>query len=158
MELYVKQKVFSVGDRFSVYDQHGEERYRVKGKVFSLGKQWTLYDSSDRELARIEQKLWTFMPTYRIYVNEAVVATVRQKFTFFRQSYQIDGPNWEVQGNFFGVDYTVREGGRDIAWVKRELFSIGDAYHISISPQADTVTALAVVLVIDACIDASRRN
>jgi len=158
VELYVKQKLFTLGDRFSVYDQDGKERYWVKGKLISFGKHWRLYDAEDRELAWIEQKLWDFMPTYRVFVNGDPVATVRKKFTLFKHEYLIEGPDWEVYGDFFGVDYSICEQGHDIATVRRELFSFGDAYRISISPNADTVTALAVVLVIDACIDAAQRN
>lgn len=38
MKLYIKQKVFSIGAKFHITDENGENRYRVEGEVFTLGK------------------------------------------------------------------------------------------------------------------------
>lgn len=35
MKLYIKQKVFSWGDKFTVKDVNGEDRYFVEGEIFS---------------------------------------------------------------------------------------------------------------------------
>ena len=44
MKFYIKQKVFSWGDKFSIYDANGNERYLVQGEVFSFGKKLHLLD------------------------------------------------------------------------------------------------------------------
>jgi hypothetical protein len=62
MKLYIKQKVFTFGDKFSVYDENGDERYYVEGEVFTFGKKLHLYSLGGRELAYIEKKLLTFLP------------------------------------------------------------------------------------------------
>ena len=36
MKLYVRQKVFSWGEKFSVYDESGREHYTVRGEVLTL--------------------------------------------------------------------------------------------------------------------------
>ena len=41
MKLYLKQKVFSIGDKFFIYDENGEEKYRVEGEFFPLAKKCT---------------------------------------------------------------------------------------------------------------------
>lgn len=38
MELYMKQKVFSWGDKFTIYDENGNDRYYVQGAAFSWGR------------------------------------------------------------------------------------------------------------------------
>ena len=38
MKLYLQQKVFSIGDKFTLYDESGNERYFVQGEIFSFGK------------------------------------------------------------------------------------------------------------------------
>jgi uncharacterized protein YxjI len=40
--------------------------------------------------------------------------------------------------------------------VAKEWFTLGDAYEINIADGLDPIPALAVVLVIDACIEAER--
>lgn len=159
MQLYIQQKIFSWGDRFSIYDADGREQYSVEGEVFSFGKKLHLYDKNNIEIAYIEQQLFAFLPRYLIYRGDDVAAEVVKEFTFFHPEYTVEGPGWHVQGDFFDHDYSVTDaGGHNVATVQKEWFTLGDAYCIDIAPDVDPVTTLAVVLVIDACIDAQRRN
>jgi uncharacterized protein YxjI len=160
MNLYIQQKIFTWGDKFSIYDEAGNEKYFVEGEVLTLGKKLHLYDLRGKELAYIEQQLFTFRPRYLIYLGEEEFAEVVKEFTFFHPEYTVSGPGmngeWTVHGDFFDHDYDVTDGENTIASVSKEWFTFGDAYEISIGNNADEVAALAVVLVIDACIDAQR--
>lgn len=51
MELYLKQHIFSWGDKFTVYNPDGSDRYHVSGEVFSLGKKLHIYDLLGGEIA-----------------------------------------------------------------------------------------------------------
>ena len=55
MKLYIKQKVFSWGDKFTVKDSNGEDRYFVEGDVFSWGKKLHVYDMHGNEAAFIRK-------------------------------------------------------------------------------------------------------
>ncbi len=158
MDFYMKQKVFSWGDKFSIYDGAGNECFYVEGEVFSFGKKLHLYDSVGNELAYIEQKVFSFLPKYYISVNGNVIAEVVKEFTFFHPKYTVNGLGWSVQGDFFDHDYDVEENARLVVGVAKEWFTWGDAYRIRIAPETDVVAALSVVLVIDACIEAAQNN
>ncbi len=158
MDLYIKQKVFSWGDKFSIYDGAGNEVFYVEGEVFSFGKKLHLYDMQENELAYIEQKVWSFLPKYYINVNGQQIAEVVKEFTFFHPEYTVNGLGWSVHGDFFDHDYDIVEGDRLIVNVAKEWFTWGDAYRVRIAHDADVVAALSVVLVIDACIEASQNN
>ncbi|MBQ8447530.1 MAG: LURP-one-related family protein [Clostridia bacterium] len=158
MKLYIKQHVFTFGDKFSIYDESGNERYYVEGEVFTFGKKLHLYSLEGRELAYIEQKLFSFLPKYHIYINGNEIAEVVKEFAFFHNEYSVNGLGWRVDGNFLDHDYTVESEGRLIASVAKEWFTWGDAYEISIIDGIDPIPALAVVLVIDACIEAENNN
>ena len=158
MKLYIKQRVFTFGDKFNIYDENGNERYYVEGEVFTFGKKLHLYSLDGRELAYIEQELFTFLPKYSIYINETEIAKVVKEFTFFHNEYSVNGLGWRVEGNFLDHDYTVVSEEKVIASVEKEWFTWGDAYEINIVDGIDPVPALAVVLVIDACIEASNNN
>ena len=45
MRLWMKQKVFSWGDHFTIKDDAGNDRYTVQGEVFSWGKKLHVLDS-----------------------------------------------------------------------------------------------------------------
>lgn len=158
MKLYIKQHIFTWGDKFSIYDEAGNERYYVEGEILTLGKKLHLYDTCGNELAYIEQQLLTFLPRYMIYRGQEEFAEVIKEFTFFHPEYSVNGPDWTVHGDFFDHDYEVTDGDTVIASVSKEWFTLGDAYEISIGNGVDEVAALSVVLVIDACIDAQRRS
>lgn len=154
MKYYIKQKVFSFGDKFSIYDEDGSERYFVEGEVFTFGKKLHLCAAGGEELAFIEQKLFSFLPKYDIYINGNLLAQIVKEFTFFYNKYSVNGLGWSVEGNFLDHEYTVQSEGRLIASVAKEWFTFGDAYEITVADGIDPIPALAVVLVIDACIEA----
>ena len=81
MNLYIKQRIFTWGDKFSIYDEFGNERYYVEGEVFTFGKKLHLYDVAGNELAYIEQKIFTFLPKYFIHMPGRETVEVVKEFT-----------------------------------------------------------------------------
>lgn len=158
MNLYMKQKVFTWGDKFSVYDEFGNEKYYVEGEVFSWGKKLHIYDLCGRELIFIRQKVFSFLPKYFINKDDAKIAEVVKELAFFRHKYRINGFGWEVQGDFLGHDYKIYANNQPIANVSKKWFTFGDSYEINVATGVDEVAVLAVVLVIDACIEAAKDN
>ena len=154
MNLYMKQRVFTWSDRFSIYDEEGREVYSVRGELFSWGKRLHVYDSLENEVAYIQQKIFTFRPRYTVFRNGAEIAQVVQEFTFLKPRYTVEGLGWDVRGNVWGHEYEMTAGGRSLVHVSKAWLSWGDSYQIQIDPAADAITALSVVLVIDACIEA----
>ena len=157
MNLYIKQHIFTWGDKFSIYDEAGCEKYYVEGEVFTWGKKLHLYDKSGRELVFIEQELFTFLPKYHISRNGMEIAEVVKEFTFFKPEYSVNGLGWKVHGDFWDHNYDITDGRRMVASVCKEWMTWGDAYEIQFGTDVDEISALAVVLVIDACIDAERK-
>ena len=128
----------------------------MEGEVFTFGKKLHLYDLRGNELAYIEQKLLTFLPRYLIYREGKEFAEVVKEFSFFHPEYTVNGPGWNVHGDFFDHDYEITSGDTVVASVSKEWFTLGDAYEIAFGMGTDEIAALAVVLVIDACIEAQR--
>ena len=55
MKLYIKQKAFSIGDKFFVYDENGIERYLVEEELLFFGKKLCIYTPDGEELANVEK-------------------------------------------------------------------------------------------------------
>ena len=49
MTLYMKQKVFSWSDRFTIKDELGNDRYYVEGELFSWGHKLHVFDIDNQE-------------------------------------------------------------------------------------------------------------
>ena len=157
MDLYMKQRVFSWSDRFSVKDAMGNDRYYVEGELFSWGKKLHVYDMRNREVAFIKQELWSFMPSYSVFVGQSQVAQIRKEFSFLFPRYSIDGLGWQIEGSFWEHEYEITRGGRPIVAISKEWMTWGDSYQLRIADPADEIIALAVVLTID-CVKASQSN
>ena len=158
MNLYIKERVFTWGDKFDVCDHNGQPQYYVEGEVFSWGKKLHVYDQYNREVAFIKQELFTWMPCYKVYVNGHEIAQIRKEFSFFRPKYRVDGLNWDVDGNFWEHNYTVSKDGRPIVSIEKEWLTWGDTYQLTIADDADEIVALAVVLTIDCVVEQQSDN
>ncbi len=154
MKLYIKEKVFSWGDKFSVKDTLGNDRYTVVGEVFSWGKKLHVYDMAGREVAFIQQKVWSFLPEYSVSCNGEEVAKIQKKLSFLFPRYTINGLGWEISGNFLAHEYSITQNGAPIVSIQKEWMTWGDSYELDILNPKDEIVALAVVLTIDCVMEA----
>ena len=158
MKLYTKQKVFSWKDKFTVKDEYGQDKYYVEGEVFSFGRKLHVYDMDQQEVAYIEQQVMHLMPHYNVHIGGQFVAEIVQKFAWFHPKYEIQGPNWTVEGGFWQHEYTVSDQGGSVqVSISKELMSWGDSYELDIAEDKNELLALAVVLAID-CAVAQQNN
>ncbi len=155
-KLYMKQKVFSLRDRFTVKDESEQDRYYVEGEIFTLGKKLHICDMAGNEVAFVQQKLLTFLPRFFVFVDGVQVAEIVKELTFLRPRYRIDGPGWRVGGDFMAHDYEIlNSAGRSIVSVHKVWLSWGDSYELDVARREDEVQALATVLAIDCVLDAA---
>ena len=153
MKLYIKQKVFSWGEKFSVKNEHEEDVYFVKGEVFSFGKKLHITDTNENELAFIKQKVMSFLPKYYIIQNEKQVAEVVKKFTVLTQKYIVNGLDLEISGDFLAHNYSVmNKNGDEVMTVTKKWLTWGDTYEIDTHDAIDPVIAVSLLIVIDACL------
>ena len=150
MKLYIKQKVFTWGDKFTVKDINGNDRYYVEGEVFSWGKKLHVYDMNGNEAAFIQQKVFSLLPRYFVYVGDKQVAEIVKEFSFLFPRYSIEGLGWDIEGRFMAHDYEITQNGRPIDTISKEWMTWVDSYELDIADPKDEIVALAVVLTIDA--------
>ena len=154
MELHIRQRIFSWGDSYDVFDDSGEARYEVRSAFFSLGHQIHVYDKRANEgrdeVGSIRQKLFTLMPTFEIEIGGRVIGTVRKKFTLLRQNYEVDYRGWDVEGDFLGWDYKVIQADREVLSITKEIWNWSDTYTLRFRDPADEIPGLLLVLAIDA--------
>lgn len=148
MNLYIKQKIFSWADTFSVMDANGSILYSVVGKIFSIAKKLTIYQN-DKEVARIEKKLISLLPKFYVYVGDQQIAEIQKHISFLHDKYSVVGLDWDIQGNIWSHDYTISKKGQIVATIHKKWFTWGDTYEMNISDNVNQVIALAVIIAID---------
>lgn len=150
MKLLFKQKFFSWLDSYDIFDESGDTVYTVKGQL-SWGHCFKIFDKHGEELGTVKQRILTWLPKFEIYFKDSYIGCISREFTFLRPKYNIDYKGWSVEGNFFEWDYTIRDSVKNpVAVVTKELFNWTDTYSINVANPNDALTALMLVLAIDA--------
>ena len=150
MRLFIKQRVFSWTDCYDVYDEYGNEKYFVKAEFFTLGHQIHVYDIQGCEIGCIRQKLMTLLPEFQIEMGGVQCGSIRKRFTFLRQKYEVDCNDWHVEGDFLGWDYDIYAGSDVILHISKELLHWGDTYVLDFADPTDETLGLLLVIAIDA--------
>lgn len=158
MKLYIKQKIFTWGDNFTVKDQNGADRYSVESEIFTFGRKLHVYDMAGREVAFIKQELWSWLPRYYVFCGGRQVAEIKKEFTFLFPKYTIEGLGWEIDGSFMAHDYIITKHEMPIVSIRKEWMTWGDTYELDIADPRDEIVALAVVLTIDCVMDDASRS
>ncbi|MBO7640008.1 MAG: LURP-one-related family protein [Treponema sp.] len=148
MHLYIKQKIFSWADSFSVKDVNGSILYSVVGKIISITKKLTIYQN-EQEVARIEKKLISLMPKFYVYAGGNQIAEIKKQISLLHPKYTVEGLDWKIEGDVWSHNYEITKRGQVIATIHKKWVSWGDAYELNISDNVDQIIALAVIIAID---------
>ena len=150
MKLLFKQRFFSWFDSYDIYDEAGQTVYTVKGQL-SWGHCLKIYDAQGREIGTVKERILTFLPKFEMYLGDRYIGCISKELTFFRPKYHIDCNGWDVDGDWFEWDYRiVNSTGKPVAQVTKELWNWTDTYVIDVADPQDALSALMLVLAIDA--------
>mgnify|MGYP004644817527 FL=1 len=150
MKLLFKQRFFSWFDSYDIYDEAGSTMYVVKGQL-SWGHCLKIFDPTGSELGMVKPRGFVLPPQFDLYRGDVHFGCNSKEFRLFSHHYNIDCNGWHVEGNWLGWDYSIVDGsGETVATISKELLNWTDTYVIDVVNPQDALTALMVVLAIDA--------
>ena len=152
MRFYIKQKVFSFGDKFNIFDENQNVIYRVEGKVFSISNRLAFIDQNETVLYHAQRKVFSFLPQYFIYdSNEREVVSIKKHLSFFGSKFTltINGKPMQISGSVFAHSFVVEDQGMPIVSIQKKYISWGDTYEISIDSDKDLELLLFAVIILD---------
>ncbi|MCD4827549.1 MAG: LURP-one-related family protein [Acholeplasmataceae bacterium] len=151
MKFYIKQKVFTFKDKFSITDENQNPIYQVKGKFMSITNKLELLDINENILYRSNRKVLTFLAKYFIFdQNEEEVATINRKLSFRpRFDLSILGREMQLEGSLFQHSFTIFNNGQSVAAIRKKIISWGDSYEIEIFESENIELYLFVVIILD---------
>ena len=100
MKLVLKEKVFTLKERFNVTDEQEQPLYSVEGKFFSWGHQFDVEDASGAHVAHIQQKVLALLPRYFITCDGMEEMELKGHINIIHPHYTLETPDgdWEVRG------------------------------------------------------------
>ncbi len=150
MQLLIKQRIFSWGDSYNIYDEQGDVRYTVKSEIFALGHQLHVFDVMGNEIGRISQRVFTLMPIFDIEAANGIRGSIQRKFTFLQPKYEVDYNGYRVEGDFLGWEYDVYQACSVVMHISKQILNWGDTYVVDILDPNDEMLGLMLVIAIDA--------
>lgn len=160
MKLYIKQKVFSIGDSYNILDENGNAVFFVKSELFTLAAKLHLNDAAGNELYYIKKKITLFLSKYEIYQGNSLCAVISQKMTFMKSRMMVDSNmgSYEIEGDFLSMNYIIKKNGMLFGSLSKKFLSWGDSYELDIPNQTDAAFVCAMVIAIDNCLHNENNN
>jgi len=154
-KLFIKQKVLSLSGKFTVKDQNENDVYFVEGGFLQIPKTYSVKDTAMNEVALITKKVFSFLPKFFVEVDGREVLTIKKEFSFFKARYTVDAVGIEINGNWWDMQFEVRQHGEVIGNVSKEWFTWGDSYKVEVLKEDMEKILIAIVVAID-CVKADQ--
>lgn len=150
----ISQKLIAIGDDFWIENANGQKVFKVDGKVFTLRKTLVFEDAKGRKLCQIKERLLAIKDTMVIedpngkdlaVIKKALIAPLRDRWSVNVKN----GADLDVQGNILDLEYSIKQGRKQVAEVSKKWFTLTDTYGVEIADGQNDVLILAVAVAID---------
>lgn len=156
MQVFIRNKIFSLGGSSVVVAADKTPLYNVKGKVFSPTRKKFVTDMNGNRLFIVRNKYFNWF-VHRAYIYDAQgnkIATVKDKFFNAHKEYIIEGLRDEIrtEGKFFSLSTTIYRNNVPIGRIDRQITLIADAFCLEAN-DCDIPFLIALVIAIDNIVD-----
>lgn len=149
----MRQRIFALGEDFTIEDASGKPAFEVDGKVLTLRETFELKDARGNVVATIRGKFVSIRPKMDIFCGDEVAATVTKAlFSPFHDKFSVDihgGEDLRIDGDIFDHEYTLERDGTGVARISKRWFSLTDTYGIDIADGEDDALVLAIAVALD---------
>ena len=137
-------------DSYDIFDENGETIYTVEGKL-AFGHCFHILDKAGNHIGTVKESVLAFLPRFDIYIDNIHQGSIRKEFTLFKPKFTMDFKDWQINGDFMEWEYSIiNTSGEEIASVSKEIFNFTDTYSIDVKNTENALSALLVVIAIDA--------
>jgi uncharacterized protein YxjI len=160
MKLYIKQRIFSFGDKYDVLDADENVVFDVESELFTFGSKLHLYNTQGQELYYIKSKLTFILAQYEIYNNNDLCATINQEFALFHSKLSVDSNLgiFAIDGDFMTMNYQITRDGQYFGSISKKWLTWGDSYELDIPDDENAGFFCALVIAIDNCLHNGKKS
>jgi uncharacterized protein YxjI len=150
----MKQKLFSWGEKFTIWDEDQQARWFAEGEVLLWGRKLHVTDANGTERALITKEIASLLSRYDMEVDGRSYTLVK-KFTLLVPKFRLENTNWAIEGDVWDHEYEIvdSETGDCVMQMNKEWCTWADTYALSIPDGKNELLALCVALAID-CVNA----
>ncbi|MGO3731806.1 MAG: LURP-one-related/scramblase family protein [Vagococcus sp.] len=148
-QLFMKQKVFSLGEKFTIQDRAGDDVYVVEGSFMKVPKTFVVYDIDNRPTVKITKKMLSLLPKFCVEVEGEEVFAIEKRLTAIKSKYVVEGNGLTIQGDWWDMNFDVMRGYRKVAKVRKRWISWGDSYELTIFETENEAALIGLIAAID---------
>ena len=156
-KLYIKQKVFSLGEKFSVMDVNQEPHYFVQGSFLKLPKLFSIVNVAGEEIGRITKKTFSLLPKFYVEISGREEILIEKRLSFLGAKYDIQAEGIRIEGDFLDMDFDVFRNNEKIAEIHQQWIAWGDTYEVTILDDSLEKLIICLVIAID-CVNEDAYN
>ncbi|MEQ8821638.1 MAG: LURP-one-related family protein [Sumerlaeia bacterium] len=151
MRYKVREKIFAIGDAFTIEDEHGNAAFKVKSKILSFRNRMEMEDASGKDVATMHKKIVAFFETWTVEIAGGPAVKVRRGIKLFGSRFSISGggEKLDARGSFYDYNFEITRGGRTAAVVSKKFFALSDTYGVEVADGEDPALMMALVIVFD---------
>lgn len=149
----MRQKLISLGEDYTIEDEHGKPAFHVDGKVLRIRETFEITDARGKEVITVREKKLAIRDTMNLLRGGETVATVRKALIApFRDKFSVEvqgGGDLEAKGDILDHEYEIERGGKAVAKISKHWFTIRDTYGIDIAAGEDEGLIVGIAVAID---------
>ena len=155
-EFHIKEKIFTLGDNFTIRDMGGKVVYEVKGNAFKFGNQAAFLTPDGTELATLEQTNDTKLIPWKKFVvskggKEWATAKQDDWGMMDKKTISIDIPgenDYKIIGDRMSWAFDIMKGEEKVGQVNKQ-WGVVDNYGVRVEDGADEVDVLLCGILVD---------
>ena len=147
MILQFKEKHYNWGDRFYIYDEAGNKKYRVKNSIVLWNRKWEILDLDKNVLVTIKQEPRSLVKKkFYVMINDQPVVTIMKELSLIPKFY-IEGVSWELKG-YMPLEHDMMQGSEVVYSLHDEGCRWCSGPTLKIADFVDPMITLGVALTI----------
>ncbi|MEW4353340.1 LURP-one-related family protein [Streptococcus pneumoniae] len=148
-QFYIKQKLWSLGGKFTIKDEYDQVCYQVEGSLFKWMKSFKILDLQGQLVSTIQRKFTWFLPRFEVEVKGQTRFVIQKKLSWLKPRYEIENLGLEVLGNIWDMKFDLIESSRVVAHIDQEWFRMTSTYDVAVYDEDYCDMAIALVIAID---------
>ena len=147
--LYIKQKIWSLKEKYTVINEQQEDVYFIEGSFMKFPKRFIITDLNGSEIAQITRKILTILPKFEVDIVGEYPVIISKSLTFMKDKYSIEAQGIEIRGNWWDLSFEVWKEDILVGTVQSKIFTWADTYELSIYDEAFENLIVAITVAID---------
>lgn len=145
----IKQKMWSLGGKFTITDEAGLPSYEVVGSFLQIPKTFTIYDMQGNQVSHIQKKTLSFLPKFYVNLSDGSSFSLKKDLSFFKPHYTIENLGMEIQGDFWDMNFRLLKNGQEVASISQEWLRLTSTYNIKVHDDQYADMVISLVIAID---------